>query len=718
MNFGRVGFVMEGDWSAAVTYDTLSVVLYEGAVYVAKRMSAGSEPSTHPADWLMWVESPVVSAEQTENGYDLTITNGDGTTSVVHLLNGQITEAELTTALSGLREAFNANIAEGYSSSSVYSEGDYCLYNNVLYRCKTDILSPEAWDSTHWEAASLADDVQDLSENLYNNKVDAITSNASGEIVTISDGGNDLPVVDLKVSLLPVQDLHGQDAPYPPGGGANKFNPNTATNGYIKTNGTMNAQTASKEVTSDYIPLGAETKLSAGYYGYSSGEEGWVAIGWFDSNQDFIKRDAMVLDSYTFTIPSGAVYARVSVRTFDHGAQGCFASFGTVTSFSPYSNICLISGWTGVEVYQSRKNFCHLAYISSSNALYDNRTDNSVRVYSTSSSASYKYCKFSVVSTDKLRGKVVTFSCSVTNDTGSATPRTIGRFVDSNNSNIGSNIFETTVLSIKQTFTVPTTLPDGAKFCLYLYSDSGTGGEQYKTWSNIQLELGSEQTSFEPYNGNTYPISWQSEAGTVYGGSLDLTTGVLTVDSAKDSALLSSYSQKYTGETYDLYVFNPFTSYIPEYPASQISNLVPYSLSTGQTLHFYVSNNRKLQAYLPKDIDLTQTIEVCYPLATPLTFQLSETQIATYLGVNNFWSNSNGQIDLEYRCDTKLYIEQLTKPSEDDMVANANIASGKFFMVGNRLMLSTTAIAQGEQIVVGTNCSEVSLADALNQINS
>lgn len=116
--------------------------------------------------------------------------------------------------------------------------------------------------------------------------------------------------------------------------------------------------------------------------------------------------------------------------------------------------------------------------------------------------------------------------------------------------------------------------------------------------------------------------------------------------------------------------------------------------------------------------DATKYPEAVYQLATPITYQLTENQIATFLGQNNFWSNGNGVVDLEYRCDTKLYIEQLTKPSEDDMTANANIASGKFFMIGNRLFLSTTAIAQGEQIVVGTNCTELSLADGLNLLNS
>lgn len=47
-------------------------------------------------------------------------------------------------------EAF-ANLAEEYDPTATYMIGDLCLYDRVLHRCKTAILAPEAWESTHWE---------------------------------------------------------------------------------------------------------------------------------------------------------------------------------------------------------------------------------------------------------------------------------------------------------------------------------------------------------------------------------------------------------------------------------------------------------------------------------------------------------------------------------------------------------------------------------------
>jgi len=63
------------------------------------------------------------------------------------------------------------------------------------------------------------------------------------------------------------------------------------------------------------------------------------------------------------------------------------------------------------------------------------------------------------------------------------------------------------------------------------------------------------------------------------------------------------------------------------------------------------------------------------------------------------------------------YIDELTKP-DNNFIADSNIQSGKYFSVGNGLYLSTQAIAQGETITPGTNCTEVSLPDALNALNT
>ena len=51
------------------------------------------------------------------------------------------------------------------------------------------------------------------------------------------------------------------------------------------------------------------------------------------------------------------------------------------------------------------------------------------------------------------------------------------------------------------------------------------------------------------------------------------------------------------------------------------------------------------------------------------------------------------------------------------MVATANITSGKYFMVGSALFKATASIANGAAIVPGTNCTRMSIADALNALS-
>lgn len=49
----------------------------------------------------------------------------------------------------------NPNISDAYSSSSTYNIGDYCIYNNILYRCNTAISVAEDFDSSKWTQTTI-----------------------------------------------------------------------------------------------------------------------------------------------------------------------------------------------------------------------------------------------------------------------------------------------------------------------------------------------------------------------------------------------------------------------------------------------------------------------------------------------------------------------------------------------------------------------------------
>lgn len=71
--------------------------------------------------------------------------------------------------------------------------------------------------------------------------------------------------------------------------------------------------------------------------------------------------------------------------------------------------------------------------------------------------------------------------------------------------------------------------------------------------------------------------------------------------------------------------------------------------------------------------------------------------------------------DFTFCVDLKDITDIISTPATG-ATASANIAAGQYFMVGNSLFYSTTAITAGSAIVPGTNCNSVSIADALNTI--
>jgi hypothetical protein len=224
-------------------------------------------------------------------------------------------------------------------------------------------------------------------------------------------------------------------------------------------------------------------------------------------------------------------------------------------------------------------------------------------------------------------------------------------------------------------------------------------------------------------DGETYPISWQSVAGTVYGGTLDVTTGLLTVTMAEVD--LGTLNWGYVNE---IFYSNSIVDYrnkgadnilCDRYPTSHVQ-----SWSSVEDKHI-VGNVSNGNIYI-KDSAYTDAasfkaamsgVQLVYELATPQTYQFAPIKVELLLGDNNVWTDT-GDSTVTYRADTKLYIQKINAPTDDDMIADAQIASGKYFIVGGNLYKSTTTIPAGDIINPGSNCILTNLADALNALNT
>ena len=235
---------------------------------------------------------------------------------------------------------------------------------------------------------------------------------------------------------------------------------------------------------------------------------------------------------------------------------------------------------------------------------------------------------------------------------------------------------------------------------------------------NIQIEIGSVVSSYEPYNGTTIPIDWQSEAGTVSGGHLDVLSGVLTVTHTYQTfdgdEPWSAYEE--TAYRFAVQISNGFPN-----KAKGSSNII----CDGYKVGGYNSNRYAsiigYRTIYPTAQDLKNAlaqnpVHVCYELETPIEVQLDANTINSLYGVNNIFADT-GDCSVEYRANTTLYINRLTEP-DTDMIADTNITSGQYFMIGNNLYRATANIASGASVIVGTNAVRKSLSEALNEINS
>lgn len=167
-----------------------------------------------------------------------------------------------------------------------------------------------------------------------------------------------------------------------------------------------------------------------------------------------------------------------------------------------------------------------------------------------------------------------------------------------------------------------------------------------------------------------YDISLTS-AGTVYGGTLDVVSGVLTIDraiidmgdmqwgtvTASGTLLFRSASIASQIATNNDCISSMFAivKNITELRNTEASFIAKTSNWSSSNLRTAVHDSRYTDANEFKSAVAGQ--KIVYPLTEPQTIQLTPQQVNSLLGVNNIWSDA-GDVDVEYRADTKLYIDK------------------------------------------------------------
>lgn len=188
-------------------------------------------------------------------------------------------------------------------------------------------------------------------------------------------------------------------------------------------------------------------------------------------------------------------------------------------------------------------------------------------------------------------------------------------------------------------------VPSGAKYVCFVLFNMKTNAANYP---NAQVEIGAQATTYEAYQENTATISFGA-AGTVYGGVVDLTTGLLTID--RGYAILDGTEDYQVGETSNFRYFNCLSSiYLTNaWETNVLSNefakqgTYPYVQFDGsKQVRFCFSLNDTSVTTVAELQTLLQNTpaQIIYKLATPQTYQLTPTQLRTLEDTNNITSNT------------------------------------------------------------------------------
>ena len=474
------------------------------------------------------------------------------------------------------------------------------------------------------------------------------------------------PLKSLKVGFEPVQDLHGYDNPWPAGGGKNKANITAETirkptwydggwsgvslndkHGITQTRGYQQGGAGGLHIEN----------LSAGTYTFSMtflGETPQCMLysSCIDENGNsttIVPNRAMSKNGtrhmYTFVVPEGTI--DICFRPTIWSASGSYdledvqlESGSTATAWTPYSNICPITGWTGMTVKCTGENLITCNGTSETvNGVTFEHDGNSVHISGANTS-----------------GKVVrhTFSTDLVYKQGLVLTGVPGMKPD--------GLYGTT----------SAVRPDpgykNADVVKGKYYDSDIA--QLYSWRvYINADYDGTPFTYTPIvaNGALYIVDWADEAGTVYGGTLDVVTGQLVVDRATvDMGTLNWRNTNFNKQTgfaaYNLNGGKSITGYngIMEKAVCSIYSIGSNGSMTEASSNMlaavgayytsgcnvYVRDSRFTDAATFKSA--MSGVQLVYELATPITYHLTPQQVLSLVGTNTIFSDTNGGCDATY----------------------------------------------------------------------
>ena len=466
---------------------------------------------------------------------------------------------------------------------------------------------------------------------------DADTKTVTGNPITLTDAAA-VNAKALSMSVEPIQDLHGYDKPWVGGAGYNKWDEEWE-------GGSFNTNTGVKDVGTSVTSKNPIPVISGeNHYFKTAGKTMYIFE--YDENMNYLRYTTKT--DAAFVIPSNCAYIQFEMEnsygtTYNNDIAINYPS--TVTTYSPYTNICPISGLTEGSVETEGKNLLDKSAVTSgyridiSTGLPDAILGFSVTDYikcneSTTYTANWQY-----------------FSGG---NYGMA-------FYDANKMYISGarQASEAGHSSDPWTFTTP----NSAKYIRMTFVDENVDV------NTLQVELGTTPTAYTPYVApHTATITFGQ---TVYGGTVDFNTGKVrvthkSVDLSALSWTATTASRWYTSDLTDIKTVSSLDDVVraisDRFVAYSFNQLFNDESKSGMSLH---TNGN----FFVRNLSTTDTPvgQICYELATPTELTLTPAQLELLKGNNTITANG-ATITLTYQPDNLVgEVMEQVQPQIDEL---------------------------------------------------
>ena len=543
--------------------------------------------------------------------------------------------------------------------------------------------------SGHNELLEWPNEYKTSIENL--NPVDMCIKTATDDIVSVSDAAQ-YDAKNVSIKIEPVQDLHGYDSPWPAGGGVNLLDPSTAT---LYTSGTYgltfvwDSTTGALTISGTYTNSGSVATFrvinvpsairSNNVVGFSTSTN-FRLLRWQDGED---------------TIVCG-LYNMVQNNTYNITIYPVIYEGSTVpTSWTPYSNICPISGWDSVDWWNDPKYGGTIKW----NQLFPNPEN-----WEAHSTQTQLTLDDGVVTATLISGSPSVYAPAISLQGGTIIttvadhkyfvscqfkPATNGTPFLRNNTAFASSYAFGYIVTPAGTWgdyanIISATSTGGAAWYIGQAGETSSisVGDSISIKNMMCIDLtemfgeGNEPTTVEtfkalfphdyyPYdesytetcvsavNGDTYLHYTIPLGQTVYGGTLDVTKGKLTVNRAiVDLGTLTwTYNATYafftssslTGRKIGVrnMVSDLFKTQAWSWSGTPLTNAI---WGNGSNATIYVQYPI---TEVSEFLSLISGHQLCYELTTPIIYQLTPQQIALLRGNNAMWADT-GDATLKY----------------------------------------------------------------------